>query len=121
MPIPNMTLKAKIEGILNRFDPLQLECDGFTRVASYALTQANIPHQVFGGTITVGKKTFPLHFWIKAGGWTVDYRARMWFGPKAPHGVFMPPNNVAYDGEPTEMGCNPLIFSILTNGMEALP
>ncbi|MGH7174962.1 MAG: hypothetical protein ACREGR_01215 [Minisyncoccia bacterium] len=116
--MPSQTTKKKLESILNKFDPLSLECDGFTRVASYALSANEIYHNVLGGYVDTPTGPVQPHFWIEVDGWTVDYRLRMWAGDKVPHGVFVPPKDIVYHGEQTPMQCNKIIFDILTGGME---
>lgn len=112
--LPDVAMAARVRGILDGFDPLPLECDGFTRVASFALREAGVAHQVMGGRVeTTGGVVTP-HWWITAGGWTVDYRLRMWAGPDMPHGVFLPPAGVTYSGEPDTLECSRMIFEVLT-------
>lgn len=65
-----------------------LECDGFSRIASYLLRRAGIEHTVMRGSVRSPWGKIPLHLWIETGEFTVDYRLRMWLGDKAPHGVF---------------------------------
>lgn len=70
-------VKERIQAILDPYAeklPL-LECDGFTRVASYLLTQNGIEHQCYIGKVECLTRTISLHFWIIAGEWTVDYVA----------------------------------------------
>lgn len=76
--------------LLDKYDKLPLECDGLTRVLHRVLVYHNIPHLIVCGTLSDGKKIIP-HYWIKLkDGRIVDYRARMWFGNKSPHGIFDP-------------------------------
>ena len=112
--MPNQSVRRKIMGVLEKFDGLSLECDGFTRVASYALNKAKIDHQTMSGFVETPAGRVEPHWWIVAGGWTVDYRLRMWAGKDAPHGLFVPSDGVEYYGDPVPMHCNDLIFDILT-------
>lgn len=70
------------------YDKLPLECDGHTKVLSYLLTQLKIKHYVHTGDLT-GPNGSIWHQWIELfDGQYIDYRARMWQGETAPHGVF---------------------------------
>lgn len=109
--------RDKLTTLLNRLDRLPLECDGFTRVASYILTINNIDHKVMAGSVLTTEGHIEPHFWIEAGGWTVDYRLRMWAGQEMPHGVFVPPEGVVYHGNPVQIQCSAVLFDILTQGM----
>lgn len=83
--------KIRIESLLADADSISgLECDGFSRVASYILTKAEIPHRVLRGRVETLTCNVAPHFWLEAYGWRIDYRLRMWAGPEAPHGVFDP-------------------------------
>ena len=109
-----MSVDQKIRGLLDRFDPLPLECDGFTRVAAYLLGVAEIPYRVVRGDL--GR--IP-HFWLETedGGWIVDYRARMWCGALAhvAHGVFQRrESSVEYKGEVISIEVNRTIYELLT-------
>lgn len=78
---------------LERYDSCRLECDGLTRVLSYVLSNADIPHTVMLGEIIdrLTDNSFSPHLWIElADGRVVDYRARMWLGEAEyiPHGIF---------------------------------
>lgn len=116
---PVTYIKA-LKSTLRKYDKCQLECDGLTRVLHTVLYRENYPHTVMVGRITLGYTRFSPHFWIELpDGRIIDYRARMWLGRKAQHGIFKPAR-VVYQGEPIEW--EPLsdaLFSILTgNTME---
>lgn len=92
----------RIKQISEPYDKLtHLECDGLTRVISFALHKQGVIHRVYSGfVIFEGKRLF--HYWIiDEYGWYIDYRLRMWFGNnhKIPHGVFRNPKTVTYDKE----------------------
>ena len=117
---------AEAKRILDGFDKnLQLECDGFTRVAGYILDQQHVPYRAYVGHVRWNKKEFQPHWWIVSQGKIIDYRLRMWFGPGAPHGIFPIRDynsgefkndqmNVIYKGLPTNVKINSIIFSVLT-------
>lgn len=107
-------IRAKLEALLQPYDHLPLECDGFIRVASYVLSLNGILHQTMGGYVQTPETVVSPHFWIEAKGWIVDYRLRMWAGPDMPHGVFVPPDNIVYYGEIVPMLCGKMMFDILT-------
>lgn len=111
-------MKNKLKKLLDPYDNCALECDGFSRIASYLLTQNNIPHDCFVGHVEFEGRIVAPHFWIVVGKWTVDYRLRMWLGPTAPHGVFVANNSIKYvppfGGGTTNLNCTKLIFEILT-------
>ncbi len=107
----------EVRTLLDPYDPLPLECDGFTRVATYVLTRAGVPHDVYSGQVFVSGEHMPLHYWVILGdGTVVDYRLRMWFG-EAPHGVFEHNEDgpVIYVGKKIEMTTSQVIFDILTS------
>ena len=106
-----------LKSTLRKYDKCQLECDGLTRVLHTVLVRLNYSHTVMVGSITLGLMRFSPHFWIELpDGRIVDYRARMWLGRKAQHGIFKQ-SLVVYAGEPIEW--EPLsdaLFNILTKG-----
>lgn len=91
-----------------------LECDGLTRVLHTVLSDRHIPHTPMFGRVEWNDRHFMPHFWIELpNGEVVDYRLRMWFGPKAPNGVFDPKKvGVTYDGRRASM---PLLTDLLFN------
>lgn len=97
-------------------DELPLECDGMTRVISALLFREGIAHRACYGTLRLPQVgSIPLHYWIQFPDATVcDYRARMWLGPDAPHGLFRPESDTWYEvrGE-IEQPVPPLVFRIL--------
>ncbi len=72
--------------ILQALDAAPVECDGFATLATTALTYAGIEHDVLFGMLATGNGSLP-HFCIKVKEAIFDYRARMWIGERAPHGV----------------------------------
>lgn len=88
-----------LDQLLNKYDKLFLECDGLTRVLHRVLSFHNIPHKVIYGIASSNRIAVP-HYWIQVeNNLIVDYRARMWFGKKAPHGVFNPAEQSVVDYE----------------------
>ena len=111
-------LDSKLEKLLKPYDKCRLECDGLTRVLHTVLSKNKIKHSVHQGEVHVGKEVFNPHFWIQLpNGYVVDYRLRMWFGNKAPHGIFKPENNdVKYDGDKINMPeLSDVMFQILVD------
>ena len=104
--------------LLGKYDKCQLECDGLTRVLHTILTIVSQPHTVKVGAIKLGKAEMAPHFWIELpDGRIVDYRARMWLGSKAPHGIFKQ-SKVVYDGAPVDMEIlDDYMFKLLTGDM----
>lgn len=114
---------------LNVLDSASVECDGFVRLGSRLLTELDIPHRVYCGRLDGPTGTVPLHFWIMADApdgslLLADYRAKMWCGPKAPHGIqpVMPRGeefligDYRYEGEEVEMGqLDETLFLILSD------
>ena len=78
----------KITEILKEIEQAPVECDGFARLASYLLTKNKIGHQIMVGSLSTPMGKIPLHFWVVVDDLIIDYRARMWLGENAPHGVF---------------------------------
>ncbi len=72
--------------ILSALDSASVECDGFATLATTALTYAGIHHEVLCGMLDTGNGSIP-HFCIKVQKAIFDYRARMWAGESAAHGV----------------------------------
>jgi len=110
-------LVQRVRELTVPYDSCPLECDGLTRVLHTVLATHLIPHEVVIGTIRLGKKVFEPHFWIQLpDGYIVDYRARMWLGPNAPHGVFRR-SNARYSGRPVLLEVLPkFLFEVLTTG-----
>jgi hypothetical protein len=83
---------------LDPLDIAQVECDGMSRVIGDILTRNKIDHTVMKGILidhgpelcrSPEKARAIPHYWIElASGHLIDYRARMWMGPEAPHGIF---------------------------------
>ncbi|WP_219096181.1 hypothetical protein [Pseudomonas sp. UMAB-40] len=96
-PASSLAAHSAIERWLYPLENLSLECDGMSRVIAALFNRASIQYTVFMGMLvdTSLPATDPnakvLHCWITlSDGAIVDYRARMWFGADAPHGVFHP-------------------------------
>lgn len=98
-----------------------LECDGFTRVLTYALKKKGIPHRVMIGSMMDTEKEgsiIPLHFWIELGnGQIIDFRARMWLGNEAPHGIVTDRKRFIYEGKPIELDVDELTYQILSGSI----
>jgi hypothetical protein len=118
----NGRIGAWLARLLDPYDGLKhLECDGFTRVASYVLTEAGIPHRCRAGTCVVGRRVVDPHLWIEAGGFRIDYRLRRWVGAQAPHGVFaLDLPGVEYTGEAIELTVTRFLFDVLAEGQEGV-
>lgn len=107
----NATQKL-LYGLTSHVDAKELDCSGATRLVHLALFRAKVPHTVFVGELCNqgGEVLAPPHFWVETMGQIIDYRAQMWVGPDAPHGVFSPKDHpdYVYTGQPTTfdlMGC----------------
>lgn len=110
----------QLELRLDAYADLPLECDGMTRVISFALREAKVPHVAKAGELLVdGVHVVPVHYWIELGdGSVVDYRARMWGGDAehVPHGVFRCEDfqRVEYRGEIVDVSIPQIVFDVLT-------
>lgn len=97
-------------------DRLPLECDGMTRIISALLFREGIVRRACYGSMSLPKVgSIGLHYWIQFPNAVVcDFRARMWLGPEAPHGLFQPESDTWYEvhGE-IEQPLPPLVFMIL--------
>ncbi len=105
---------VELSRTLGRLDGAAVECDGFARLATTVLEHLGISHRVIRGSVTGPDGRIPYHFWIEVGGLICDYRARMWLGPDAPHGVFVPSPAWRYTGDEVQMPPLPeKIFAIM--------
>jgi len=94
-------MSAKIEKLLKPYLKLNLECDGFSKVVSYILDQNGIRHYRVVGDIIAPDGSTMYHEWVELpGNKIIDYRARMWFGNSAPHGIFKKNNTRDYTYNP---------------------
>lgn len=116
-----MTLKHKVQQLLNPYDSSNTECDGMTQICHTVLIKHNILHQPMAGTLAqlTHNKLVPIHLWIDLPyGYKIDYRAKMGLGNDGvPHGVFNPQDfpNIIYTGKPIELQpLSPRVFEILT-------
>ncbi|KAB8333602.1 hypothetical protein SD80_012455 [Scytonema tolypothrichoides VB-61278] len=117
-----MTQQEIIRRLLDRYDYTQTECDGMTRICHSLLSKHRIDHQPMLGAVSLhNQKVYP-HFWIDLpSGERIDYRAKMWLGDNAPHGVFNSKDfpDVMYQGNPIELEVlSPTLFKILTLKIE---
>lgn len=112
--------QQQLQNLLNPFDDLPLECDGMTRVLSFALREAGVPHVAKSGEVIIDvEAVVPVHYWLELeDGAIVDFRARMWAGDEAhvPHGVFRPEDfpRVYYSGEVVDVSIARVVFDVLT-------
>ncbi|SUE95904.1 Uncharacterised protein [Ectopseudomonas mendocina] len=96
-------MSKAIEKWLAPLDQLShLECDGMTRVISHLLDENGVDHCICSGLLTDLEKLYDsavpgaehvavTHWWVELyDGHYIDFRARMWMGDLAPHGVFQP-------------------------------
>ena len=115
-------LATDVVALTKKYDGLPLECDGMTRVLHTVLAKKDVKHKVMVGSVEAGKtkRGIPLHYWIELpDGRIVDYRAQMWLGMAAPHGVFKPVPQFKYVGKAINMPIlTDVLFMVLTNGME---
>lgn len=116
--VPTITILSKL---LSQLDSAPVECDGFVRLASALLHRNQIQHQCFLGSVreedSNGVTLIPVHLWIEVGTLMVDYRARMWVGASAPHGVFEKEllKGYYYLGKPFNLGItSDILFYILS-------
>jgi len=91
----------QLQDWLGPLDAAPVECDGLSRVISALLLINGLEHTVRVGWLVDTQRlgTDPVsspwltecpHFWIELpSGHIVDFRARMWMGPDAQHGVFL--------------------------------
>lgn len=98
----NSALRNRLLAIMQEIKDAPVECDGFVNLAGYLLYQNEIEYDVYQGKLfevkpaeVVGSGKQPVksnsigwHTWIVVGDYTIDYRAKMWLGEGAPHGVF---------------------------------
>lgn len=99
LPFDVAQLQAWLEPLA---EAAQVECDGMSRLVSHLLHKNGIQHIVAGGMLVdMQRLQHPevsteegcgvTHWWLELGfGYIVDFRARMWMGPEAQHGVFIP-------------------------------
>ena len=113
---------CELTKILKTIELAPVECDGFCRMASYLLSNAGIEHECFVGELNLEDgRNIPLHYWLVAQGKHIDYRARMWLGDDAPHGVFEPDASAHYVGNKVELGkITPGIFKMLSTHLSQL-
>jgi hypothetical protein len=105
-----------MEDYLARYAGLPLECDGLTRVIDFILEKNGIRHKTFAGEISYKDKSI-IHYWIQLeDGRIIDYRARMWLGKRAPHGVFKLSKHspIKYKGIVYPLHISENLFKILT-------
>lgn len=110
-----MTNKVKIENLLSKIEHSPTECDGFVRLANFLLDNEGIQHRIFYGHLTLNNgRSTPPHFWIETENYRIDYRARMWLGNDAPHGVFDKSIAYGYEGKIIEIEkINQQLFDLL--------
>jgi len=92
------SLRTRIESLLMEIEYAPVECDGHSRMVAYVLNRHGIRYQIYCGKVRTPAGIIPLHFWVEVQGLVIDYRARMWLGQDAPHGVFLPSLGMHYDG-----------------------
>lgn len=102
-PVSVMAKGGQIKDIKTLLDKIEsnycqnLECDGSTRILNYLGKQEGIYMQPKFGAIYFEKdgdiiNGFEPHFWneftLDGKKYIIDYKAQMWLGNEAPHGVF---------------------------------
>lgn len=100
-------LTPEVTNIFNELDGCYLECDGLSTVISSLLTSAGVPHRLLIGSVrTEDHGGIPIHLWIEAGEYVIDFRLRMWLGddPSIPHGFFknIEYSHITYSGTDSE-------------------
>lgn len=109
-------MPENIVEILHIIEDSPTECDGFVRLASFLLTKNSIKHNIMHGSLCHLGKKIPFHFWIVVDNYTIDYRARMWLGNDAPHGVFIPNKDTHYKGKKVNIDpISEVLFTILNS------
>lgn len=100
---------------LKKLDDCPVECDGFVRLAAKVLTRHEQEFQSFIGSVSaLNGSSFPTHLWIVWGEFIIDYRARMWLGEKAQHGLLDRLKHAhLYIGEP-------VAIEMPSDGLEAI-
>lgn len=105
LPFDVELLQAWLEPLA---DVAKVECDGMTRLVSHLLRKNGIQHLVAVGVLADAKRINDptvsheencavTHCWIELGfSFVVDFRARMWMGSEAQHGVFIPGGRFEY-------------------------
>lgn len=108
LPFDVVQLQAWLEPLA---DISQEECVGMSKVVSHLLHENGIQHVVAGGVLVDVKRLNDpsvsheencavTHYWIELGfNYVVDFRARMWMGAEAQHGVFIPEGKFEYRAE----------------------
>jgi len=100
--------KQALVSITASVDDYNVECDGASRLVHLFLNRKGVSHTCYCGHIEKinGDILFNPHFWTVAGDFIVDYRARMWLGPQAQHGVFLATDHpdIRYVGDPIVFG-----------------
>jgi hypothetical protein len=99
LPYDVAQLQAWLEPL---YGVAEVECDGMTRLVSHLLHRNGIDHIVAGGLLVdlqrlrdenvgASEDCGVTHWWVELGfEYIVDFKARMWMGPDAQHGVFVP-------------------------------
>lgn len=117
MTTPNQDLAKQLQTWLDPLDSAFVECDGMTRLITTLLKKNGIEHTVMGGRLIdhQGENSFEIpHFWIKLpSGHTIDYRARMWVGEEAQHGVFLQSGERFEYAKPQPVVFSPLPAAVL--------
>lgn len=89
-------MKSQLEALVADLHDAPVECDGMARLVTTRLVEAGVAHEVLQGELVTPAGSIPFHFWVLAGEWVIDLRARMWLGERTdvPHGV------IEEDGHP---------------------
>lgn len=119
-------LDSELHKLLAAYDAAPVECDGFTRLAHTALTNAGVQHSCMLGRLVSadGQRRTPVHLWIELpDGRLIDYRARIWLGDadSVPHGIFDRAgySEWTYSGEIIDL---PILHPVLANIlMQSIP
>lgn len=93
--------REHLHAITAQADEAALECDGCSRLVALYLDRAGVPFEIVAGSVIWVDDSglpnlLPVHYWVDAGGFTIDYRLRMWTNQSAPHGVFTDTGTAKY-------------------------
>lgn len=76
-------------------------------------------HSVMLGTVKLSVDKFTPHYWISLPNkHVVDYRARMWLGEEAQHGVFLPVKTKYVGKEIAMLVLSDFLFYALVDGCD---
>lgn len=108
-----------IRQLLVEIENAPVECDGFTRLAATILHRNGIEYKAYTGSVSHNdEQVIPYHFWLTVNDHIIDYRAQMWIGKHAPHGIFLESEYPDFKFEGNETIIEPLddfLFMVLND------